>query len=49
MLECGKPVLCEKPFCMNKKQLDELINVMKTIFSISIIVSKINIQVFFGL
>lgn len=29
MLENGKPVLCEKPFCINAKQLDELIKVIK--------------------
>lgn len=27
MLESRKPVLCEKPFCINAKQLDELIKV----------------------
>ncbi|VVC33299.1 Oxidoreductase, N-terminal,NAD(P)-binding domain,Oxidoreductase, C-terminal [Cinara cedri] len=29
MLESGKPVLCEKPFCINAKQLDELIKMSK--------------------
>lgn len=27
MLESGKPVLCEKPFCINAKQLNELVKV----------------------
>ncbi|XP_025207021.1 trans-1,2-dihydrobenzene-1,2-diol dehydrogenase-like [Melanaphis sacchari] len=30
MLESGKHVLCEKPFCINAKQLDELIKLSKT-------------------
>jgi len=29
MLESGKPVLCEKPFCINAKQLDVLIKLSK--------------------
>jgi dihydrodiol dehydrogenase / D-xylose 1-dehydrogenase (NADP) len=37
MLESGKPVLCEKPFCINAKQLNELIKVKKMYIFIGLV------------
>lgn len=38
MLESGKPVLCEKPFCINAKQLEELIKVKKICITLAFLV-----------
>lgn len=43
-LEAGKPVLCEKPLCMNKKQVQELVSLARSrkLFLMEAIWSRFN-------